>query len=653
MTRKFRVVKGSAAHVEGKNEYIPSSSVEDHGVDVTDSVKHIVDEIGTTKSATIRFIHDKTSNTTTYHFSTAETIPSNIKIIVEHGARLEGPVTLTINGPFEAGLYQVFGNSITVSFGDGAVKEVYPTWWPNGTPDGSTHNTTAIQAAVDSIQAIGGTVYLIPSSSNYMLDTDDEITLYQNVNIEGQGYYSCIEMDQTPSTSKAVFRKDSSGGNNVIRGLRLVGPAVDPIAASGDSYAMYLRDGTYFKVENCIFEGFDDTAIHFRGSSGTTDPSQIWVINNKFDNCYRGVFAKFGIDKIHIKDNLFTDLGATPVMVDDSSTGGAYAPESNQAVITENTIDGYGTLLTTNAISTEGVINPLISDNTIMNGGDADTPAGGISVSCGGRNGVSTINVYGPIIADNHILRVSGNGIRLGGTYYADIHDNQILSPGYGYTGNINGIYIATYDDDSTTYYADNARVHDNLIAQYASDTCDMDKGIWVATGCTDTQLYDNTIQDCTTAIDDDGTRTVINKYIVRTEANNTTTGTGEDTLDTITFPADYILDRYIKSIKVIAFGTKSGANGNKTLKLYWGATAITFHAAANNENDWRMEADISIRDSSNQRVSCLGYDDTTLTNTETAGSEDLTGAVELKITGECANAGDTIYMTAWKVLVD
>jgi hypothetical protein len=58
--------------------------------------------------------------------------------------------TLTINGSFEAGLYQVFNctGAGKVVFGAGSVKEVYPDWWATNTTPGTTDMTAAITASI-------------------------------------------------------------------------------------------------------------------------------------------------------------------------------------------------------------------------------------------------------------------------------------------------------------------------------------------------------------------------------------------------------------------------------------------------------------------------------------------------------------------------
>ena len=76
------------------------------------------------------------------------TIPSNISVKINKGAILDGIVTLTINGPLEAGPYKIFGSYLTVT-GSPKCKEIYPYWWTNNDIPGTTDMTTAIQNAIN------------------------------------------------------------------------------------------------------------------------------------------------------------------------------------------------------------------------------------------------------------------------------------------------------------------------------------------------------------------------------------------------------------------------------------------------------------------------------------------------------------------------
>jgi hypothetical protein len=127
-----------------------------------------------------------------------------------------------------------------------------------------------------------------------------------------------------------------------------------------------------------------------------------------------------------------------------------------------------------------------------------------------------------------------------------------------------------------------------------------------------------------------------------------TTSGTGEDDLDTTSLPANTIGDQ--GRIRVYGAGTKTGAGGNKTLKFYFGASSVTFHAAANNTNDWRFEAVISNNATNSQSVSWLGWDGATPLQGYEVFTIDTTAAVTMKITGECANGADTITQGVWHI---
>lgn len=81
-------------------------------------------------------------------------------LYIPYGAVLDlaAGVTLNLNKLFVDGLYQIFSGAGTVTFGSGAVKEVYPQWWETNTIPGTTDMKTAIQSAVDSL-TMGGIVF--------------------------------------------------------------------------------------------------------------------------------------------------------------------------------------------------------------------------------------------------------------------------------------------------------------------------------------------------------------------------------------------------------------------------------------------------------------------------------------------------------------
>jgi len=101
--------------------------------------------------------------------------------------------TLTINGPFQAGLYQVFSGGGKVVFGHGVVKEVYPQWWYDGGGD----YTGALQAAADT----GIKVYLAEGTYPFTA-----LKIHnQYANISGAGVGKAILQFMPSSDSTAVL----------------------------------------------------------------------------------------------------------------------------------------------------------------------------------------------------------------------------------------------------------------------------------------------------------------------------------------------------------------------------------------------------------------------------------------------------------------
>lgn len=132
--------------------------------------------------------------------------------------------------------------------------------------------------------------------------------------------------------------------------------------------------------------------------------------------------------------------------------------------------------------------------------------------------------------------------------------------------------------------------------------------------------------------------------YVNTTETGNV--GTGEDNLLTYTVPAG-ILTR--DGQYLVFEGTLSAAaNGNnKTFKIYWGSTTLyDSGAVAQNDGDLVFKAVVIRTGAATQK--CIV---TTFTNmgsiastvTYTEATEDLTGSVTFKCTGEATNDDDIV----------
>ena len=133
------------------------------------SVKAFVDTIGT-DTGTIVLSHNSGGATTTYTFSTSETIPANITLKFERGAiiAIDTGITVTINGSLDVGVYQIFSGVGVVALAGGYVSEIFPEWWGGGV-GGVIDNYAAFKtiAALISSGYSGSVIY---QTGTYLID---------------------------------------------------------------------------------------------------------------------------------------------------------------------------------------------------------------------------------------------------------------------------------------------------------------------------------------------------------------------------------------------------------------------------------------------------------------------------------------------------
>jgi parallel beta-helix repeat protein len=250
-------------------------------------------------------------------------------------------------------------------------------------------------------------------------------------------------------------------------------------------------------------------------------------------------------------------------------------------------------------------------------------------------------------ISANTVLTPTNQGIyafvaNFGSNYheFLNINGNTIHNPSDSSSGV--GIQV-----DHTRY----GNISENIISDAALS------GIYLAT-CTDLDLDGNVFRNNNTEasgshdarIFQTGCSTIrINGFIDDPIVGVASSGTGEDTLHTITIPQNF--QESYKIIRVTGAGTKTGGNGNKTIKFYLGTGTFTFNVAANDTNDWRVQVEILLRTSNSQYVTWTGWNGTTITQGHETWTQDLGAASkDLKITGECAHADDVINNLVWLV---
>lgn len=200
----------------------------------------------------------------------ALTVPNGVTLRVPEGAKLKpaNGVTLTINGAFEAGLYQVFDLSAggSVSFGAGSVDLVRPEWF-GAKADGVTDCTDALNTALAVAADVagrgltsgtdGGVVAL--SFGTYGVSSDIELPM--GVKLIGCGSRSTrIRWIGAGNVTNAVLTSNLNGqyGNGFAHDIRVVGLRVE---CAGQGVGAQFHGWN----ENCTWDDFEIAAYTVTG----------------------------------------------------------------------------------------------------------------------------------------------------------------------------------------------------------------------------------------------------------------------------------------------------------------------------------------------------------------------------------------------------
>lgn len=166
-------VNNAGYHNENWNKFFDGNSLHDVAYD---SLAEAITYIGTSNSKTLYI-------TTQHRITSNTTIPSNISLVVLKGGSfaIDSGVTLTINGPFDAGRFRVFSGSGSVAFGAHAL--VLPEWF-GAVADGATDDGAYINKAIDSLTTNGGTVLFACGKTYAVHAGNNRIRIRSNVTLD-------------------------------------------------------------------------------------------------------------------------------------------------------------------------------------------------------------------------------------------------------------------------------------------------------------------------------------------------------------------------------------------------------------------------------------------------------------------------------------
>ena len=187
------------------------------------------------------------------------TIPSTLSLIISKGGSIvkASTYTLTINGTFEAGLYQVFSGFSTgdITFAVGSVKEGYPEWWGAVADNGAVGQAEEL-AAIENCFSACCVTRLQPAdysiSSILKLNTSNRTLVGSGWDYIGAGTATRILVPDGSSTVIQVGLDTQPGGgiNDFLQAVTvsnlMVGRAVAPVIASNcvgirSQYTLYQK----------------------------------------------------------------------------------------------------------------------------------------------------------------------------------------------------------------------------------------------------------------------------------------------------------------------------------------------------------------------------------------------------------------------------
>jgi hypothetical protein len=323
-------------------------------------------------------------------------IPRNRKIKIEYGGSInQGGSELVINGPFEAGQYQVFTGTGRVT----GLKEVWPDWYYSGSGDA----TTAWNSAIKTIKSIaaGGLIHCAGDYVVTSIDLSNSVSVFdQSITIRGSGNKSTRILG---SQAGAII-VDAIGTNYLsIEDLTI--KTKGAVAQTGLLLARSTTAGnsTHFRSKNLNIEGTYSIASHvaiasesrvdiglsLRNTNIATHSTCFYTSTSNdcgITSTHGTILASSNTDNVMLHPEFYSsgDANAWPVIF---SRGAQYSMYG--AFITTDDLVGSARLITYRCAPT-------------------GTPGDGIFVG--------TVDWYGPLFesrnATIHYLDASGTSVR-------------------------------------------------------------------------------------------------------------------------------------------------------------------------------------------------------------------------------------------------
>lgn len=233
---------------------------------------------------------------------TVQAWPSDRKLVFEKGGSIANTTRFMINGPFEAGLHQVFAGTGTIAFGSGTIKEAYPEWWgakvvevSRGFDSGPAIRKAVAALGVPKLVFSPGTYkvgVIAPESANARLadvvTTGYGFRLQKGIILSSSTFYTSIQPAWDTGHLRTTLEFTGTGANTV---------------------------GIYLDAANVRVEGLDiqgGSGYGIKGWGAFDD-----ILNNTITGAY-GVHITYSLSTVIERNHIYANSGG--VIIDRGTT---------------------------------------------------------------------------------------------------------------------------------------------------------------------------------------------------------------------------------------------------------------------------------------------------------------------------------------------
>ena len=484
------------------------------------------------------------------------------------------------------------------------------------TGDGTTNDSAAIQAAIDSL--ITGGIVLLPVGTFNLGTTGLTISSACELRGVGRPVYSGAYGTRLKYSGTGSAITTSGSVWIVLRDFQVWGNST---GTNGIKF-----DHSYGMIDNVLIDGFTNIGLYVHYATAM----KIKNVNSELNKIGMQIDTSFAcyFDNIGLHDS--TNEG---LLLSASGAGSAISYNEFRNFIISNSgyeaINNNGTVSLKNNLFENFHMEHNLKDPTYANGKYVFNFAGSGWSSMGSRNFLknilfSTITSPWDGATGNRALFIQG------GRWFIE----GIQANGSGITGQ--DYFVAA--DDNSCIIEGNFSLREwerwNLVNCRANLAGSISR-VYHSLGFTTTGTGEDTLSSYTIIANTVGNNTqFVNGVPLTTTTSEIIGGCG--------------------GIKITAAGFKTGAGGNKTINVKFGGTVVATVPAANDTNAFLIEV-VLFNTSVTGVGSWSGYskviDASTFTQARiTAFAKATTSDIAILFTGECADAGDLVTSTVFMV---